>query len=162
MNKAVFLDRDGIIINERGEYNYLPEHISFVDGIEDALGKLIEWGYILIIISNQGGIFLSLYGQRDAEKVNRIIKKHLSENGIVITEILYCPHHPSVSNCICRKPDSLLIEKAIYMYNLDANRSCFIGDQPTDIEAATKAGIKSIKVEPNDNLDKYIQVLSQS
>ena len=72
-------------------------------------------------------------------------KKHKLE----VAEFYYCPHHPYYENCICRKPNSLLLEKAVARFNIDKSRSIFIGDAERDIEAAQKVGIKGIKIEPN-------------
>jgi D-glycero-D-manno-heptose 1,7-bisphosphate phosphatase len=83
---------------------------------------------------------------------------HLLESyGVHITEIYYCPHHPDYGKCLCRKPESLLIEKALARFHISPDKSFFIGDRESDIQAAIRAGIKPIKTEPNENLMKYLQ-----
>lgn len=157
MNKAIFLDRDGVIITERGEYNYKTEHISFTEGIVEALQSLSAKGYLLVVISNQSGIAKKLYTHKDAKEVNKVIKEFLASYGIKITDFFYCPHHPSQGNCICRKPDTLLIEKAMAIYNIDPVKSYLVGDMDRDAEAAVKAGLTPVKINPNDNLIGYLK-----
>ena len=118
MRKVIFLDRDGVIIKERGEYNYLPDHIIMVDGIVEALKKLLSNGFDIIIVSNQGGIAHGIYKTKDVKFINDSISQFFKTYGIRILDIIYCPHHPDYSACICRKPDSLMFEKMIHMYHI--------------------------------------------
>lgn len=149
MNKAVFLDRDGVINRERGEYTFRVEDFEFLDGVEEALKTFGERGYLLIIISNQSGIAKGLYGIEDVEKINTHILKYFKARNIDITEIYYCPHHDDYGKCLCRKPAALMLEKALARFQIEAAGSYMIGDMDRDIEAATKLGIKGIKILPN-------------
>jgi len=158
MKKVIFLDRDGVVIKERGEYNYLPDHIIMVEGIVEAFHKIIRKGFEIIIISNQGGIALGKYKARDVKYINDSIKQFFKSYGIKILDIVYCPHHPDTSRCICRKPDSLLIEKMMHIYNIDPKVSWFIGDQERDVEAGQKAGLKTVLIKPNDDLNPYLNL----
>lgn len=159
MHKAVFLDRDGVINYERGEYNYKPEHILFNKGIIESLQYLSRKGYVFIVISNQGGIGKGLYSNDNVVNVNNIISNFLSENNIKILDFFYCPHHSSQTKCICGKPDSLLLEKAMAVYDINPDESYFIGDADRDMEAALKAGVTPVKIEPNDDLMNYIKLI---
>ena len=159
MKKVIFLDRDGVILKERGEYNYLPDHIIMVEGIVEALQKITASGFEIIIISNQGGIALGKYKARDANYINDTIIQFFKSYGVKILDIAYCPHHPDVSKCICRKPDSLLIEKMMHIYKINPEVSWLIGDQERDIAAGQKAGLKTILIEPNDDLSNYLSLL---
>lgn len=149
MNKAVFLDRDGVINRERGEYTFRVEDFEFLDGVEEALKTFGERGYLLIIISNQSGIAKGLYGIEDVEKINTHILNYFKAKNIDITEIYYCPHHDDYGKCLCRKPAALMLEKALARFQIDPASSYMIGDMDRDIEAATKLGIKGIKILPN-------------
>jgi D-glycero-D-manno-heptose 1,7-bisphosphate phosphatase len=80
----------------------------------------------------------------------------LSGHGISFLEIYYCPHHSEIENCLCRKPESLLFEKAIARFNIDTGQSWMIGDSERDIIAAEKAGLKSILIRSNEDIRKYI------
>jgi D-glycero-D-manno-heptose 1,7-bisphosphate phosphatase len=77
----------------------------------------------------------------------------LNEHNIRISEIYYCPHHSDNENCMCRKPKSISIEKALARFDIDPQKSWFIGDRDTDMEAARKAGLKGIKVKANQNME---------
>jgi D-glycero-D-manno-heptose 1,7-bisphosphate phosphatase len=159
LNKAIFLDRDGVIIRERGEYNFKTEHIDYLSGIEKALQVLTDRGYMLIVITNQGGIALNLYNENDVLNLHTEIIKHFSTYHIKISDIFYCPHYPSSSLCICRKPDTLLFEKAIKIFNISVENSYFIGDQLTDEQAGLKIGLKPILISPNANLNDYLHLI---
>ena len=150
--KAIFLDRDGVIIRERGDFTWLLEDVFINPGVEEALQIFINAGYMLIVISNQSGIAKEIYTKQEADYIHLHLERVFSIKGVHITEFYYCPHHPTISNCICRKPDSLLLEKAIARFNVDAAKSYFIGDADRDIEAGNKAGVQSIKIEVNSSL----------
>ena len=78
------------------------------------------------------------------------------KRGIFISEIYYCPHHQEFTKCICRKPDSLLLEKAIARFNINPEKSFFIGDSKRDIMAAEKVGVKGFLIKKNEKLPKII------
>jgi D-glycero-D-manno-heptose 1,7-bisphosphate phosphatase len=151
-NKAIFLDRDGIINKERGDYTYRLEHFEFVDGLVKSLRRFQKHGFKLIVVSNQSGIDKGIYTFEDVELLHAHIQRYMRINGIEIEEIYYCPHHPDKGRCICRKPDSLLIEKALARFEIDPAASWFIGDRERDTEAARKAGVRGILVESNSSL----------
>jgi D-glycero-D-manno-heptose 1,7-bisphosphate phosphatase len=157
--KAVFLDRDGVINRETGGYTFKPEDFILNDDIPEALGVLHDHGFILIIITNQGGIARGIYTHAHVHQIHETLKGSLSGRGVEITEIYYCPHHPSSGKCLCRKPGSILIEKAIARFNLDPALSWMIGDKESDTEAARHAGIRSILIRPNGSLLKYIEII---
>src|ERR1022692_1613206 len=144
MNKAIFLDRDGVILLERGDYNYLDEDIIFVPGIAASLKELGKRGYIFIVITNQGGIARGLYSHERVNEIHEQIRRHLEFEKVTVTDFYYCPHHPSVSACLCRKPDSLMLEKAMARYDIDPSQSWFIGDNERDEESGIKAGLRTL------------------
>ena len=151
MNKAVFLDRDGVINVERGYTHRLEDFVILPDLIE-VLQLLQSKGYLLIIVSNQSGIAKELYKQTDVEILHAHLLEVFKQNNIVLSEIYYCVHHPDVSRCICRKPDSLFVEKGLARFDIDASKSYFIGDKERDTEAAEKAGVKGFLIEANSSL----------
>jgi len=158
MNKAIFLDRDGVINNDEGHYYiYKIEDFKINNGIIDSLKELYKNNYLIIIISNQGGISKKIYTKNDVEIIHKHLISVLKNEGIEISEIYYCPHHSDIEKCICRKPDNLLLEKAISMFNIDINNSFFIGDNERDILTAKKTGLKSIKINSNEDISKYIK-----
>lgn len=156
-NKAVFFDRDGVINRDDSYYTFKSEDFIVNTGVFESLKMLQEENFLLFIITNQSGVAKSLYTNDDVESVHTHFKKLCSGNGINLTEIYHCPHHPDFSNCICRKPDSLLIEKAIAAFNIDTSQSYFIGDRERDIVAAEKTGLTTFLVESNSNLIPVIE-----
>lgn len=158
-NKAIFLDRDGVINEERGEYTFRIEDFILNDGLIDALKIFQTKNYKLIVISNQSGIAKGIYTKQDVELLHSHLKSIFKNHGVELAEIYFCPHHPDFSKCLCRKPDSLLLEKAIARFNIDASKSYFIGDADRDVEAGEKAGVKTIKVMPNSSLMNVIHLV---
>jgi D-glycero-D-manno-heptose 1,7-bisphosphate phosphatase len=159
MNKAIFLDRDGVINMERGEYTWLLEDFKFNAGLIEALKIFQEKNYMLIVISNQSGIAKGIYKKEEVEYLHLHLERTLKNQGITLTEIYYCPHHPDFGKCICRKPESQLLEKAIARFQIDPTVSYFIGDADRDVEAGKKVGVKTIKVEPNSSLMNVIHLV---
>ena len=156
-NKAVFLDRDGVLNKEQGNYVTHLEDFVLNDGVMQALKIFQEKNFLLIVISNQGGISKGICTQQQVEYLHLHLERVLKNSGIILTEIYYCPHHPEITNCICRKPDSLLLEKAISRFNIDPLHSYFIGDAERDMEAGHKAGVKTIKVDSNQSLMQIVE-----
>lgn len=156
MNKAVFLDRDGVINKEIG-FVFRVEDFVLNGDIIESLKKLQSAGFIFIVVTNQSGIAKELYTQEDVEKVHKHMLSLLKENGITISEIYYCPHHSDVEPCICRKPGSGMLEKAIARFNIDVSKSFLIGDKERDIQAAEKAGVKGILIESDSPLKNVLK-----
>ena len=159
MNKAIFLDRDGVINFERGYTHRLEDFVILPDLIE-ILQILKQKGYLLIVISNQSGIAKGLYLQSETEMLHAYLKEELRKNNVVLDEIYYCIHHPDVSKCICRKPDSLFVEKALARFNIDPSKSYFIGDKERDTESGEKAGVKGILIEANISLKTILNQIA--
>ena len=159
MNKAIFLERDGVINYERGYTHRLEDFVILPDLIE-VLQILKQKGYLLIVISNQSGIAKGLYLQSETEMLHAYLKEELRKNNVVLDEIYYCIHHPDVSKCICRKPDSLFVEKALARFNIDPSKSYFIGDKERDTESGEKAGVKGILIEANISLKTILNQIA--
>src|SRR5947207_2731634 len=103
--KAIFLDRDGVINRERGDFVWLLEDFILNEGLFEALKIFKQKKYLLIVITNQSGIQKGLYTHEHLNYLHLHLQRVLRNNGIVLDEIYYCPHHPSVSKCLCLKPD---------------------------------------------------------
>jgi D-glycero-D-manno-heptose 1,7-bisphosphate phosphatase len=157
MIKAVFLDRDGVINdNEVPYYITRPEEFVLNRGIIEALKSLLDNDFQLIIISNQSGISKKIYSKEDCDRVHEKLIDLMSGYGIAFEEIYYCPHHPEFENCLCRKPQPLMFEKAIARFDIDPEKSWMIGDSEKDIIGAKNAGLKSILISSNEDIRKYI------
>lgn len=154
MNKAIFLDRDGVINKEyhRG-YTYTVEAFIINEDVITALKEFRKKGYLLILITNQSGISKDIYKHEDVLKTHAYLEGELKKNDLHLDAIYYCPHHPDFDGkCICRKPDSLMLEKAMGRFDIDPAVSYFIGDANRDYEAGMKVGLKAILIEPNSSL----------
>ncbi len=150
MNKAIFLDRDGIINEEIGDYVKRFEDFKLLPHLAETLKNYQSQGFLIIVITNQGGLAKGLYTVNELNKMHQYFLNEMEKAGVTITEIYFCPHHPDFNgNCLCRKPGSLLVEKAMARFNIDPKASYFIGDRPRDAEAGEKVGVKGILVPSN-------------
>jgi len=140
-NKAIFLDRDGVI-NVEKDYLYKIEDFEFIEGVIDSLSFLQEKGYLLFIITNQSGIGRNYYGKEDFNKLTSWMYKELEKNNIKISQLEYCPHLPS-DKCECRKPKTLMIDNILKNFNIDLDNSWLIGDKDSDIQCAINSSIKN-------------------
>lgn len=158
MNKAIFLDRDGVINREQPKgYACSLKDFEILPDVVESLKELRDKGYLLIVVSNQSGVGKGLYTEKDVKHLHAYMNKVLAEGAVKLDEIYYCLHHPDTSNCICRKPGPLFIEKALARFSIDPLRSFFIGDKKhRDMEAAAAAGVKGILIEPNSSLKKIL------
>jgi D-glycero-D-manno-heptose 1,7-bisphosphate phosphatase len=150
--KAFFLDRDGVLNRERGDYTWEEEDFILNPDVPDFLKALQEKGFLLIVITNQGGIGKGLYTRDQYFRIEAKLRRELQVSGVELTEIYYCPHHPTETKCLCRKPGSQLLEKAIARFGIDVNRSFMVGDRERDVEAAQAVGVKSFLIEANSPL----------
>ena len=150
MNKAIFLDIDGIINEEIGDYVKRFEDFKLLPHLAETLKNYQSQGFLIIVITNQGGLAKGLYTLTELNKMHQYFLNEMEKAGVKITEIYYCPHHPDFNgNCLCRKPGSLLVEKAMARFDIDPKASYFIGDRPRDAEAGEKVGVKGILVPSN-------------
>jgi D-glycero-D-manno-heptose 1,7-bisphosphate phosphatase len=149
MNKAIFLDRDGVLNKELGTYVSTVETFEVLPHIIPNLKRFIDNGFLLIVITNQGGIAKKLYTKTELSSIHQKLKQHLLAQGVMFTDIYYCPHHPDFGQCLCRKPGSIMLEKALAKYNIDASKSWMIGDTQRDMQAAEAVNVKGLLIESN-------------
>ncbi len=155
MNKAVFLDRDGVVNIERGEYTWHKDDFQFTVGLFDFLKDIQNKGYLVIVISNQGGVGKGLFTRLEVDDLHKDFINRLAKENIIITDLYYCPHHPSSGRCLCRKPESILLEKSIARYHIDVTKSYFIGDRQRDVDAGKKVKLNTILIKSNEDLRDY-------
>ena len=159
-NKAVFLDRDGVLNKELGDYVCKLADFKILEHNFEPLKELIRKGYLLIVITNQGGLAKGWYTESELTKMHDLLKTTFQENGIRLTEIYYCRHHPDYnSSCLCRKPGSVMLEKALARFNIDSSKSYFIGDRERDIIAGEAAGVKGILINSDQPLSEILHLV---
>jgi len=146
MTKALFLDRDGIINLDHG-YVYRKEDFEFVPDIFDLCRLAANKGYEIIVITNQAGIARGYYQIADFEDLTHWMKQEFKKEGVFISDVFHCPHHPTKGNneykqeCQCRKPHPGMILQAQEKHGINLKQSIFIGDKVSDMQAAEAAGI---------------------
>jgi len=152
MKKAIFLDRDGVINHDPGDYTTSISEFTILPDVIPTLVRWSEEGFLIVVITNQGGIAKERYTFEEFYEMDDYMKSRFLEAGIAYVETYFCPHHDAISHCLCRKPHSGMIEKAVAKHGIDPHQSVMIGDKWRDLEAAEGAGVKGIKIDVNQSL----------
>lgn len=171
-NKALFLDRDGVI-NEDYGYVYQIDKFHLIENIEILINTAQRNGYKIIIITNQAGIGKKLFSIDDFNKLTKYMKYLLLKYDCHIDAVYHCPFHPSegigkyLKGSFDRKPNPGMLLKAKKKFNLDMNESILIGDKISDIKAGNNALVKTNilfnqkkKNYKKNNLNKFIEINS--
>ena len=151
LNKVVFLDRDGTL-NEEVNYLHKTEDMKLLPGVPQALKKLKDAGYKLIVVTNQAGVARGYYTEDDVKNLHQYMNQVLQKDGAWIDAFYYCPHHPVhgigiyKKECNCRKPGTGMFEMAEKDFPVDKAASYMIGDKLLDTEAGQRFGVASILV----------------
>lgn len=155
---ALFLDRDGVLNVDHG-YVSRKADFKLIDGVFEALHLAVARGYVLIVVTNQSGIGRGYFTQADYDALEAYIHQLFASEGIPLTAIYHCPHHPD-AKCDCRKPRPGMILRAAQDHGIDLPRSVMIGDKPSDAEAARAAGVGRIElVTPERQIGEIISSL---
>jgi len=154
MNRAIFLDRDGVINKEIMTKNL--EDIELLEKVPEAIEILKEKGFKLIVVTNQPIIARGLASEEEIEEIHDKINKIIE---MKIDKFYFCPHHPNADinqykkNCDCRKPSSGMILRAAKDLDIDLKKSWVVGDRVTDIIAGKNAGCKTVMIKSPQNED---------
>lgn len=139
--KALFLDRDGVI-NKEKNYLYKKEDFEFIEGIFELCSFYQNLGYKIIVVTNQSGIARGFYSEDQFSELTSWMIGEFDKKGLHVSKVYYCPHHPEISgSCSCRKPETGMFLSAQAEFDIDLKNSIMVGDNERDIEAAHKAGI---------------------
>lgn len=151
MRPAVFLDRDGTLIEETGFLDRL-ERVIFFPWSVDAVRLLNRAGFAVIVVTNQSGVARGYFDEAHVAEVHRHIDEQLRAGGAVVEQFAYCPHHPEGAveayriDCECRKPRPGLLRAAADTCSLDLTRSFVVGDRWSDVQVAHAVGARGILV----------------
>lgn len=141
INKAIFLDRDGVI-NEDTGYTHLIEDMRIYPDVCPAL-SILRQNFFLIIITNQSGIGRGMYTVGDFQTFQRELKKRMFLNGAGVDATYFCPHSPE-DGCTCRKPSPEMVFRGASDFGIDLSKSVMIGDKASDMACGKAAGCKTI------------------
>ena len=155
-NKAVFLDRDGVINKKRIEHVKSVDEFKIFSNVGDAIKLLRDKGYLVIIITNQSVIGRNIISEKKLDEIHIELKNYLEQSNTYVDSIYYCPHIPE-QNCDCRKPKPGLIFEACQDFDIDLRNSYFIGDSISDLDAARNAGCKGILLKQHQNLFELVK-----
>lgn len=154
--KAVFLDRDGVI-NKHVGFLTDPDQFVLLDNVAESIKQINKSGYLAIVVTNQPIIARGDATVEELELIHNKMETLLGQKGAYLDAIYYCPHHPDNGfpgeikelkiNCECRKPKPGMLLKAAKDFNIDLNKSYMIGDSQRDIEAGKAAGCTSVLIE---------------
>lgn len=142
-NAAVFSDRDGTIIEDRGHLR-APDEVAFFPDTFEALQKL-QRHFLLFIVTNQPGVAKGLITRSDVDRVNAYVVAALAEQRVEIRDLYVCPHERS-EQCPCMKPKPYFLREAAERYGIDLGMSFTVGDHPHDVQLARNAGARGIYV----------------
>ena len=151
MKKAIFLDRDGTLIQEVG-YLRMLEDLRFTPRAAEALQIFASLGYLNIVITNQSAVARGLLSPKALNKIHQKLKSMAKEEDATIHDIFFCPHFPEGRvapyniECSCRKPKSGMLEQAVEKHHIDLQQSILIGDKICDLELGKNAGLRTILV----------------
>ena len=151
MKPAVFLDRDGTLVEESGYLDRL-ERLVFYPYSVDAVRALNRGGFAVVVVTNQAGIARGIVDESFVAEAHRHISERLAAGGARIDGFYYCPHHPEGAKpalrvrCDCRKPQPGMLKRAASDLDLDLSRSFAVGDRWHDVEAGQAAGARAVLV----------------
>jgi len=161
---AVFLDRDGVLIEDCG-YPHLDEHLVLIPGAAEAVRRLNTAGYLAVIVTNQSGVARGLFTEERMHAFNRLIVRRLAAAGGRIGAVYACPFHAEAQvdqyrhpDHPDRKPNPGMLLRAIAEHGINPAKSFMIGDQPSQMEAARRAGAAAFRFEGGD-LDDFVKEL---
>jgi D-glycero-D-manno-heptose 1,7-bisphosphate phosphatase len=155
MRPAIFLDRDGVIIENRKEHVRTWSDVAFLDGVFDAMLRLAHTASAIVVVSNQGAVGRGIITEDDAWTIHRRIVAQIESHGGRVDASYLCTHHPD-DGCSCRKPAPGMLYQAAQELELDLSRSWLVGDAVTDLEAAKAAKVRGILVRTGRGADQEL------
>lgn len=149
---AIFVDRDGVIGENRPDYVKSWSEFAFIPGAIEAMASMSRVGSPVVIVTNQSAVGRGLLSRRQLDMIHERMLDSLAASGAKVHAIMVCPHHPDDA-CRCRKPEPGMLEDAAERFKLDLALSYLIGDHSTDIEAGARAGCRTVLVRTGRGAD---------
>jgi D-glycero-D-manno-heptose 1,7-bisphosphate phosphatase len=149
--KAVFLDRDGVVIEDT-DFPHRPDQLRFLPRVAEAIKLLNKAGFKIIIVTNQSGVARGLFTEETVREFSEHVILKLAEKGAVIDRTYYCPHFAGGTvkeysfKCSCRKPETGMVEQAVKDFKIDLACSFVVGDNASDIELGRRVGCRTVLV----------------
>src|SRR5688572_23653652 len=144
LKSAVFLDRDGTMIEEVG-YLKDPSRVKLIPGAAEGIRRLNTAGVPVVVVTNQSGIGRGYFPEAAIEAVHAEVLRQLCDEGARWDAVYYCPHHPD-AGCDCRKPGPGMLRRAAAEHGLDLARSFVVGDKLSDVRAGRTLGCRRVPV----------------
>ena len=160
INKACFLDRDGVLNKDFG-YLHKIEDFQWIEGAIEAIKLLKKKKFLVIVVTNQSGIGRGFYTANDVENLHEWMNKTLRKDGVQINDFFFSEDLPNNNPESRRKPSPKMINEAVEKYNLDKTRCFMIGDKLSDLEAAKNAEIKGFLFDSNNLKDLVEEILDK-
>lgn len=167
--RAVFLDRDGIIVQlVNGEAPQTPEQLALIEESILVIGESKKRGFLVIIVSNQCDIAKGVINKETRLALEERFRDLINQTGLPIDAIYYCHHHPEgvvpeyTQDCDCRKPKPGMLLQAAQDFDIDLKKSYIVGDRASDVKAGKTAGTKTILFDPGNTQGKYLEELEVS
>lgn len=145
MTGAIFLDRDGVLIENRPDYVKAWEEVEIFSHTFEAMRKLAQTGRKIVMVTNQSAVGRGIITASFVDEIHRRLIAEVEANGGRIDAVYFCPHHPQAT-CECRKPLPGMLRQAAQEWNLDLAASFMVGDAVSDIETAHAVGTQGILV----------------
>lgn len=160
MNRAVFLDRDGVIIREPPYYPHKLVDLHLLPRVDQAIRRLNENRFKVVVISNQSGIARGYYSEAEALIFNAVMVERLKEMGAMIDAIYFCPHYPKgtvsrySTECECRKPAPGMLIRAGKELDIDLDMSFMVGDKDSDLECGRRVNCSTVLIQSRNGYQK--------
>jgi histidinol-phosphate phosphatase family protein len=151
---AVFLDRDGTVNEDRGYVTALDQFV-LLPGVDEAIARLNQFGFLVIVVTNQSAIGRGLMTEGDLDLLHHHLDRRLNIVGAHVDAYYHCPHHPQ-DGCECRKPKPGMIRQALQEFSLEPGRCVFLGDKQSDLEAANAGGVAGVLVKTSPYADQAL------
>ena len=158
MNRALFLDRDGVINEDQKDYVKSWEEFRYIKGVRKALKEIHQAGVPVVVITNQSIIGRGMVTEAELSVIHDRMLKGVKKAGGELLKVYYCPHHPD-DHCSCRKPRIGMLKKATRDLNLDLKKCLFVGDALKDIQAGNRAGCRTVLVQTGQGAESLKKIL---